>query len=637
MIIKFPDGNQKEYPEGISPLEIAKEISPNLAKKTVAAKVNDTITDTTTPITTDSELKLITSDTPEDEDLLYVIRHSTAHVMAEAICNLWPEAKLVYGPPVENGFYYDIDLETPISETDFSKIEKEMKQILKKNPKFCRYELTRAEALEKLGKEGNEYKIENTNRAEGDVISFYKTGATENTFEDLCMGPHVPSAKFLGSFKVMSVAGSYLHGDASKKALQRVYGTAWPTKEQLENYLFQIEEAKKRDHRTLGKQLDLFSVHQDIGPGLILWHPNGATVRHEVEQYWLKEHKKREYKIVYTPHIASERTYQTSGHLQNYGDMMYSPMDIDGENYYAKPMNCPAHIQIFKANKHSYRELPIKLCELGTVYRYEPSGTLHGMMRVRGFTQDDSHLFCTIEQLADEVAGILELVDVMMNKFGYTYKAFLATRPEKSLGTDDEWEWSTNALVEALNQRGLDYEVDEGGGVFYAPKIDIKLRDSLGREWQGPTIQVDLNLPKRFDVNYTGADNQEHNVVMVHRTVLGSMERFVGGLIEHYAGSFPTWLAPVQVKVLTISEKHIEYGKSVNSALIEAGVRSELDATDDKVGAKIRKTHGQHVPYMLIVGKEEAESNTVNIRKRGEEDQRQSSLEDLIAEIQSEL
>ena len=402
--------------------------------------------------------------------------------------------------------------------------------------------------------------------------------------------------------------------------LQRIYGTAWETKDELDAYLKRLEEIERRDHRRLGRELDIFSVDPDIGAGLILWHPNGATIRQEIERFWVDEHRKRGYQLVYTPHIASERIYEISGHLETYADGMYAPMDIDGQPYRAKPMNCPGHVRIFQSHTRSYRDLPIRLAELGTVYRYERSGTLHGMLRVRGFTQDDSHIFCRPDQLVAEVNGVLDLTFFMMDTFGYTYKAYLATRPEKYIGTDEQWEFATEALRQVLEDRGMEYEVDEGGGVFYAPKIDIKLYDAVGREWQGPTCQVDLNEPERFDITYAGDDGQEHRVIMVHRTVLGSMERFIGGLIEHYAGAFPVWLAPTQVAVIPIADRHVEYAKTVADGLLQASLRVRMDDSGDRMNAKIRKAQLERIPYMLVVGDREAEAGAVAVRLRSGED-----------------
>ena len=614
--VKMPDGITNEYPKNITIKEILSDIDRKIAKKAIGAKLNETIVDLSEQIKVEGEvtLDIITSNSG-DSVALDLMRHSAAHVMAEAICRLWPETKLVYGPTIENGFYYDIDLDHQITEDEFKLIEKEMQKIVKRDMPFRRVEMARDEGLNKLTTESNHYKIDNAKRAIGDVLSFYYTGDNENAFEDLCKGPHVPSTRKIGSFKVLSISGAYWRGDASQKMLQRVYGTSWPTKENLDEYIKRLDEAKKRDHRFLNKRLEIFDLDDEIGAGLIIWHPKGGMIRHLIESFWKDEHIKRQYDIVYTPHIASEKIYQTSGHIENYADSMYSPMVIDNVNYYVKPMNCPAHVKIYKSKLHSYRDLPIRLCELSTVYRYELSGSLHGLLRVRGFTQDDSHIFCTIKQLPEEISGVIDLVDTMMTKFGYTYKVFLATRPEKSIGTDEEWDWATEALKEALKNRGINYEIDEGGGVFYAPKIDFKLEDSIGRYWQGPTVQVDLHLPKRFNIKYIGSDNNEHQVVMIHRTVLGSMERFVGGLIEHYGGSFPLWLAPTQIRIVSISEKHIDYANSILPPLQKAGFRVEVDNSDEKLGSKIRKAHMNFIPYMIIVGKKEEELKTVNVRK----------------------
>ena len=609
MKVTLPDGSEMEIAPGTTTKQLAEKIGPALAKAAVAAKVNGQLVDLSRAINDPAAVQIITVKDPEG---LEVMRHSCAHIMAEAICSIWPQAKLVYGPTVEDGFYYDIDLDEPIRPEDFEKIEQKMAEIVAKNQPIVRREMSREQAL--LHVAGNKYKVDNVNRAQGDTVSFYSHG---QGFEDLCRGPHVPSTGKIGSFKVMSVAGAYWHGDAKEKMLQRVYGTGWPTKKELDEYLYRLEESKRRDHRFLGRQLDIYSVHDDIGPGLILWHPKGSLIRHIIESFWKEEHLKRGYDIIYTPHIATENIYKRSGHLEKYADMMYSPMIIDEQNYYLKPMNCPAHYMIYNSSPRSYRDLPMRFCELGMVYRYEPSGTLHGMLRVRGFTQDDAHTFCTPEQLGQELDLILELMHFMMTTFGYTYKAYLATRPEKFLGTIEEWEQATTELRLALERRGLAYEVDEGGGMFYAPKIDIKLIDSLGREWQGPTHQVDLQAAKRFDIYYVGADNTLHEPVIIHRTVLGSMERFIGGLIEHYGGNFPLWLSPEQARVLPISEKSNDYAKVVEAKLKDAYLRCSCDFSDEKINAKIARAHSERLPYMLIVGPKEVQANSVNVRIRG--------------------
>ncbi len=626
--LTLPDGKQVQFAEPLSLGQAAAKISKDLGKKALAANVDGVAKDLTATIDHNANVVFITSDTPEGLD---IIRHSGAHVLAEAILQLFPGTKFAYGPAVEGGFYYDVDSPTPITAEDLPKIEKAMQKIVKANRPFVRHELSRAQANEKYA--ADEYKLDNIARAEGDVISFYEQGE----FSDLCRGPHVPSTGKVGAVKVMSLAGAYWHGDANQKQLTRVYGTAFPSLEELKDHLAKLEEAKKRDHRVIGKQMDLFSTQQEVGPGLILWHPNGAVIRHEVEAFWKEEHLKRGYQILYTPHIASEEIYKQSGHLQNYGDMMYSPMDIDGSPYRVKPMNCPGHILIYNSNVHSYRELPLRWCELGTVYRYEPSGTLHGMLRVRGFTQDDSHIFCTPEQVEGEINAILDLMEHMMKTFGYTYKAFLATRPAKSIGTDAQWEMATNALRAVLERRNMPYEVDEGGGVFYGPKIDIKLVDALGREWQGPTTQLDFNLPERFDVDYIGADNNRHKVVMLHRTVLGSMERFIGGLVEHYAGNFPLWLAPVQVRVLTVTDAAIEYGREILSKLRSHGLRAELDERGDKIGAKIREGEVARVPVMLILGEKERDAGEAAYRRRLLGDQGSRKVDELISDLVAEV
>ena len=627
--VTLPDGSILEVTDGATALQLAEQIGPGLAKAAVAARINGRLVDLSTPLNGEVTVQIIT---PRDDDGLEVMRHSCAHIMAEAICSIWPETKLVYGPTIEDGFYYDVDLDEPIRPSDFERIEKKMADINKADSPFTRKEMTRAEAAQKMA--GDKYKTDNISHADSDVISFYSHG---DDFEDLCRGPHVSSTGRVKNFKIMSVAGAYWHGDPTQRMLQRVYGTAWATKKELDDYLQRIEEAKKRDHRVLGKQLDLFSVHDDIGAGLILWHPKGAIIRHLVESFWCEEHLKRGYDIIYSPHIATEKMYQKSGHLEKYSDMMYSPMDIDGQNYYLKPMNCPAHYTIYKSSPRSYRELPMRFCELGMVYRYEPSGTLHGMLRVRGFTQDDAHTFCAPEQLGDELDLILELMHFMMTTFGYSYKAYLATRPEKYLGTEQEWERATNELRLALERRGLAYEIDEGGGVFYAPKIDIKLIDSLGREWQGPTHQVDLQAAKRFDIRYVGADNALHEPVIIHRTVLGSMERFIGGLIEHYGAAFPLWLSPEQARILPISEKSNEYAKQVEFKLRDSNLRCSTDNSDEKIGAKIAKAHGEKLPYMLVVGPKEAETGTVNVRIRGIQENKTVDIDEFLRNIGNKI
>ncbi len=543
------------------------------------------------------------------------MRHSCAHLMAEAVQEMFPEARFGIGPAIEHGFYYDFDLPRHLTPEDLTEIEGRMRANQAKAEPFVREVVSRDAALKTFG--ANPYKIELIEGLPGDeTITTYRQGS----FLDLCRGPHVATTADVGPFRLQSIAGAYWRGDEKRPMLQRIYGTAWPTQAELDDHLARLEEAQRRDHRRLGRELDLFSVNEEIGPGLILWHPKGAMVRYLVEQFEQKEQLDRGYDLVYTPHIASEKIYKTSGHLETYRENMYSPMSIEEVDYYLKPMNCPGHIMIYKSQVHSYRDLPIRLAELGTVYRYERSGTLHGMLRVRGFTQDDSHLFCTPEQIVGEVTGVIDLAIHLAAVFGYEFKAYLATKPEKAIGDDDAWQRATDGLRRAMDQRGMPYSVDEGGGAFYGPKIDIKWVDALGREWTGPTIQLDFNLPERFDVTYIAEDGDRHRVAMIHRTLLGSMERFVGGLVEHYAGAFPVWLAPIQATLIPITDGQIDFAGSVAHQLKDRGMRVEVDDSSNRMQAKIRTAQLQKVPYMLVIGKREMEAGTVAVRLRNGRD-----------------
>ena len=543
------------------------------------------------------------------------MRHSTAHLMAEAVQEIFPDARFGIGPAIQDGFYYDFQLPRSLTPEDLAEIESRMAANRDKAERFEREVVSREEALQIFA--DNPFKVELIEQLPDDeIITTYQQGH----FLDLCRGPHVETTKDIGPFKLLSVAGAYWRGDEKRPMLQRIYGTAFPTQEELDAHLHRLEEAQKRDHRRLGRELDLFSVNEEIGPGLILWHPKGAMVRYLVEQFEQKEQLDRGYDLVYTPHIASEKIYQTSGHLETYRENMYSPMSIEEVDYYLKPMNCPGHIMIYKSRVHSYRDLPIRLAELGTVYRYERSGTLHGMLRVRGFTQDDSHIFCTPDQVVDEVAGVIDLAMHMAKVFGYEFQAYLATRPEKAIGTEEVWEHAMDDLKRAMELRGLTYKIDEGGGAFYGPKIDIKWVDALGREWTGPTIQVDFNLPERFDVNYIGEDGERHRAVMIHRTLLGSMERFVGGLVEHYAGAFPAWLAPTQAAIIPITDDQVVYAHEVAQTLRDAGLRVDVNDRRDRMQAKIREAQMQKVPYMLVIGKREAADGAVAVRLRNGRD-----------------
>ena len=551
-------------------------------------------------------------------EALYRLRHSAAHVLATAVTELFPETKVAGGPPIEGGFYYDFARPTPFTPEDLERIEAKMREIVAANQPFEAGEMSRDEARRHWEKLGEKYKLHFLSQIpEGSKVTTYRNGP----FLDLCRGPHLKSTGELKAFKLTHVAGAYWLGSERNEMLQRIYGTAFATQAELEEHLKRIEESLKRDHRRLGRELDLFSIQEEVGPGLVLWHPKLGIVRHVLEQFWKEEHWKRGYQFVYTPHIASEKLYQISGHLENYGDIMYAPMIIDEQAYRAKPVNCPGHIMIYNSRKHSYRELPIRFAELGTVYRYERSGVLHGMERVRGFTQDDSHIFCTPDQLQSEVQGVLDLMHDLLSTFGYTYDCYLATKPkDKYLGSDAEWEFATAALRAALEAKGLPYQVDEGGGAFYAPKIDVKLKDALGREWQCPTIQVDLNLPKRFGVYYTGPDGQEHEVIMLHRALYGSLERFVGIFIEHTGGEFPVWVAPTQAMIVPVHAKAFDYANATLASLKAAGIRADVDVRDEKLGAKIRDAELQKVPYMLVVGPRDAEAGTVSVRRKGEGD-----------------
>ncbi len=547
-----------------------------------------------------------------DTDRLERLRHSAAHIMAEAVSLLFPEVKLGIGPPIADGFYYDFGLPRSLTTEDLGAIEAKMSEIVASNAPFLREETSREAARGIL--KSQPFKLELIDEMEDDTAVIYRHGS----FVDLCRGPHVDTTGEVTAFKLLNVAGAYWRGDERRPMLQRIYGTAFETREALESHLEKLEEAAKRDHRKLGKTLDLFSIHEEAGPGLIFWHPKGATVRRLIEDFWRSEHSRRGYDLVFTPHIAKNDLWKSSGHWEFYRDSMYPPMDVEGQEYIVKPMNCPGHILMYKSQLRSYRQLPLRWAELGTVYRWERSGVLHGLTRVRGFTQDDAHIFCRPDQLEDEVVGVVELAIFMLQTFGFDeYEVMLSTRPEKYAGTIEVWDEATETLKRALDRLQVQYEVDPGEGVFYGPKIDISLRDSLGRTWQGPTTQVDFNLPERFDVNYIGDDGQEHRVVMVHRTVLGSMERFLGCLIEHYSGAFPVWLAPVQVMVIPITNVHVDYAHQVARDLAGNGMRVEVDERNERMNLKIRDAQIQKVPYMVIVGNEEMANSTLSVRLRG--------------------
>jgi threonyl-tRNA synthetase len=659
--ITLPDESTRSFDGQITGFEVAESISGRLAKDALGVKIDGQIQDMGALIEADAAVEIITLRSDETA-ALELIRHSCAHVMAEAICSIFPETKLVYGPAVENGFYYDIDLDRTLSTDDFEAIETEMARIVKENRAFTRYEQSRDEAIGRLEAEGNRYKIENAERAEGDVLSFYVTGdPKEDHFEDLCRGPHVPSTGRIGGFKVMSVAGAYFHGDVNEKQLQRVYGTAFADKKALKKYLHQLEEAQKRDHRVLGQTLKLFHIDESVGQGLILWKPNGAVIRQQLQTFIMEQLQRQGYQQVFTPHIGKLELYKTSGHFPYYQDSQYPPLihsdhlkkladegcscadlasqmkagDIDG--YLLKPMNCPHHIKIFASEPHSYRDLPVRLAEFGTVYRWEQSGEINGMTRVRGFTQDDAHLFCTEDQIATEIAGCLELVKIIFSTLGMSdYRVRVGLREQgsdKYVGDEAKWAKAEQACRDAANTLGVDFSEEIGEAAFYGPKIDFIVKDVLGREWQLGTVQVDYNLPERFDLTYVGSDNQPHRPVMIHRAPFGSMERFVGVLIEHYAGAFPLWLAPEQVRVLPISEKTNDYAQDVHKRLIENKLRCTSDLADDKIGAKIKRAHYMKLPLMAVVGPAEKEAQTVNIRIRSTQQQQTVGLDTFIEEV----
>ncbi|MDA0576776.1 MAG: threonine--tRNA ligase [Verrucomicrobia bacterium] len=562
------------------------------------------------------------------------MRHSAAHIMAAAVCRLYPDVKLDIGPATDAGFYYDFDLEQRLAPEDFVAIEAEMAKIVKENVPFERVESSREEADKLLRARGQSFKLERlANIPAGEVISFYGCG----DFTDLCRGPHVERTGDIKAFKLTSVAGSYFRGIETNPMLQRLYGIVAASDKEIRIQLERIEEARKRDHRKLGKELDLFSVQEAVGPGLIHWHPKGARVRALIEDFWRKEHFRNDYELLYTPHIGRAQLWETSGHLQFYKENMYSPMDVDGGDYFPKPMNCPFHIQIYKTSMRSYRDLPLRWAELGTVYRYEKSGVLHGLLRVRGFTQDDAHIFCTPEQIEHEIAAAVQFALRILRAFGFeNVTAYLATKPAKAVGEDARWEQATASLVKALNGVNVAYETDEGGGAFYGPKIDLKIKDALDREWQMGTIQFDFNLPEKFDLAYIGDDGKEHRPYMVHRALLGSLERFFGILVEHYAGAFPTWLAPEQVRVLPLTEQVTQYGAEILAKLKAVDVRATLDSRSEKLGAKIRRAQMEKIPYMLVVGPKEQEAGVIAVRARAQGDLGTMSVAEFMSRLESE-
>ncbi|NLY86044.1 MAG: threonine--tRNA ligase [Tissierellia bacterium] len=627
--ITLPDGSIREYEKGVRVLDVTKDISEGLARVALGAIVNGETLGLQETIDEDATFRVVKFEDKEGKEIFW---HTSAHIMALAVQRLFPDVKFAIGPAIENGFYYDFDTEHRFTPEDLEKIEEEMAKIVKEGHVLERFVMPRDEALEYFKERGEVYKVDLIeNFPEDEEISFYKLGE----FVDLCAGPHLYDVKKVKAIKLLSIAGAYWRGDENNKMLQRIYGTTYEKKKELEEYLQRLEEAKKRDHRKLGKELDLFSIHEE-GPGFPFFHPKGMVLRNILEDFWREVHTKAGYEEIKTPLILNERLWHQSGHWDHYKENMYFT-NIDEENYAIKPMNCPGSILIYKSKMFSYRDLPLRWGELGLVHRHELSGALHGLMRVRSFTQDDAHLYVLPSQVKEELIKIIELADYIYNVFGFKYHVELSTRPEKSMGSEEQWEMATNGLIEALKAKEIDYIVNEGDGAFYGPKIDFHLEDAIGRTWQCGTIQLDFQMPEKFDITYVDKDNEKKRPVMIHRTIFGSMERFMGILIEHYAGKFPVWLAPVQVTVLPISDRFNDYAYEVKKALSDRGIRVEVDDRAEKIGYKIREAQLQRIPYMLIVGEKEVEGKLVSVRKRDEGDLGQISLEEFIEKILKEV
>lgn len=626
--IRFQD-QVNSYPAGTTANDILDAIPVKNRQEVIAAEINGQPVDLTTPLTESGELDLIFPDSVKGTDIL---RHSSAHIMAQAVKELFPEVKVTIGPSIEDGFYYDFDTFRPFTPEDLERIETRMKEIVKSRLPFRRKVMSRDEAVRYFEETGETYKVELINAIDAEEVSLYSQGE----FTDLCRGPHIPNSGVVKAFKLMKVAGAYWRGDERNRMLQRIYGTAFASKDKLKKHLELLEEARKRDHRKLGKELDLFSILDEAGPGMVIWHPKGALLRYIVEDFERKEHLKRGYQLVVGPQILKRELWERSGHFDNYRENMYFT-HVDDVDYGIKPMNCLAHMLIYKSKIHSYRDLPIRYFELGVVHRHEKSGVLHGLLRVRQFTQDDAHILCTPEQLNDEILNIINFVRDVMGIFGFEYTMELSTRPEKSIGTDEDWDRATNALKKALKDLNVEHEINEGDGAFYGPKIDIKLKDALSRSWQCATIQCDFTLPERFGLTYVDKDGERKRPVMIHRVVLGAIERFLGVLIEHYAGAFPLWLSPVQAIVMTITDRHNEYGKRLTESLRESGVRVEFDDRNEKIGFKIREARNQKVPYMLVVGDKEIQDNMVGVRKRGQDATVSMSLDEFLNQFNEEI
>lgn len=630
MKITLNDGSVKEYESATTAAEITKDISMGLYRNACCCRINGAVKDLRTVVDSDCEFEVLTFD---EEDGKKAFNHTASHVMAQAVKRLYPDTKLTIGPAIENGFYYDFDVETPFGPEDLEKIEKEMKKIIKENYPIEKFELPVDEAIKLMQDKGEPYKIEliNEHAGKGEAISFYKQGE----FTELCAGPHIPEMKVIKAFKLTNCTGAYWRGDAKNKMLCRVYGIAFPKASMLEDYLQMLEEAKKRDHRKIGKELELFTIMEE-GPGFPFFLPKGMDLKNALIDYWREVHKKAGYLEIQTPMILNRALWERSGHWDHYKDNMYTTV-IDDEDYAIKPMNCPGGILVYKTKMHSYKDLPLRMGELGLVHRHELSGALHGLMRVRCFTQDDAHIFMTREQIKDEIKGVVQLIDSVYSTFGFEYHIELSTQPEDSMGAKEDWDIATEALRNAITELGYDYEVNEGDGAFYGPKLDFHLTDCLGRTWQCGTIQLDFQLPERFELEYIGADGEKHRPIMIHRVVFGSIERFIGILTEHFAGAFPTWLAPVQVKFLPIADRHADYAREIMEKLEAKGIRCELDDRSEKTGFKIRAAQMEKVPYMIIVGDKDVEAGTVSVRSRKNGDEGATTVDEFVARIEKEI
>ncbi len=625
----FSNGKTIKVPSGTSVSEVFKGKDPK--GRIIGAKVDGRLVDLLYNLSSDAYIEPVTLNSDEGLDL---VRHTAAHVMAEAVQSIYPEAKVTIGPVIEDGFYYDFDFPRGFTPEDLEKIEERMKEIVKVDSPMLRKTVSRQQAIDTFERIGESYKVEIINELpEDEEITIYD----QEAWFDLCRGPHVPSTRYVKAFKLLSIAGAYWRGNESNQMLQRIYGTAFWDRKDLKNYLNKLEEAKKRDHRKLGKELDLFSIQEEVGPGLVLWHPKGAAIRNIIENFWKQQHLRFGYDLLYTPHMAKLDLWKTSGHVDFYREYMFSPMEVENSEYQIKPMNCPFHIMIYKTKIRSYRDLPLRWAEIGTVYRYERSGVLHGLLRVRGFSQDDAHIFCMPDQIEEEVQGVLDLTTYFLGKFGFSdFEVYLSTRPEKYVGEKEIWDKATTALKNALDTKGLSYEMDVGGGAFYGPKIDLRIKDVLGRAWQCSTVQVDFNLPGRFSMSYIGEDNTKHTPIMIHRAIFGSFERFFGILIEHYGGAFPMWLSPIQVRVANISEHQESYAETVYNKLKEYNIRVEKDFRNEKLGLKVREAQIEKIPYLLVIGQKEMETESVSPRKHGGQNLDPMTLNEFVEMIKDE-